>query len=223
MSKYRNALPQLDGGIFLSDGGMETTFIFHDGLELPHFASFVLLDSEAGRRSLKGYYEKYLAIARDGGVGFVLDTATWRANADWGAKLGYDAKCSEGDQPCLGRAPGGAARRMGKCCVTLRDQRCDRTAWRRLQGWQHGCRGSGSLSRPADRGVCRHQCRHGVRIHAQQYQRGDRRRPRGEGAWHALRHLVHGRDRRQAGDGQDAAGSHRDRTTARLAVTRSTT
>ena len=91
MSKYRNALPQLDGGTFLSDGGMETTFIFHDGLELPHFASFVLLDSEAGRRSLKGYYEKYLKIASDRGVGFVLDTATWRANPDWGAKLGYDA------------------------------------------------------------------------------------------------------------------------------------
>ena len=64
MPKYRNALPQMSGGMFLSDGGMETTLIFHDGLELPHFASFVLLDSEAGRRSLKGYYEKYLAIAR---------------------------------------------------------------------------------------------------------------------------------------------------------------
>ena len=91
MARYRNALPQLNGGTFLSDGGMETTLIFHDGLELPHFASFVLLASDAGRRSLKGYYEKYLAIAREGCVGFVLDTATWRANPDWGAKLGYDA------------------------------------------------------------------------------------------------------------------------------------
>ena len=86
MPKYRNALPQLDGGTFLSDGGMETTLIFHDGLELPHFASFVLLDSEAGRRSLKGYYEKYLAIARTAGVGFVLDTATWRANPGLGCE-----------------------------------------------------------------------------------------------------------------------------------------
>ena len=74
MPKYRKALPQMDGGIFLSDGGMETTLIFHDGLELPHFASFVLLDTDAGRQSLKGYYEKYLAIARDSGVGFVLDS-----------------------------------------------------------------------------------------------------------------------------------------------------
>jgi homocysteine S-methyltransferase len=91
MAKYRNALPQLRGGTFLSDGGMETTLIFHDGLELPQFASFVLLDSEAGRQSLRRYYEKYLAIARARGVGFILDTATWRANPDWGRTLGYDA------------------------------------------------------------------------------------------------------------------------------------
>ena len=92
MSKYRKALPQMDGGIFLSDGGMETTLIFHDGVDLPHFASFVLLDTDAGRQRLKGYYEKYLSVARTGGVGFVLDSATWRANPDWGAKLGYDAQ-----------------------------------------------------------------------------------------------------------------------------------
>jgi len=89
--KYRNALPQMDGGIFLSDGGLETTLVFHDGMQLPHFASFVLLDTEAGRRRLKGYYEQYLGISRARCVGFVLDTATWRANPDWGAKLGYDA------------------------------------------------------------------------------------------------------------------------------------
>ncbi len=91
MAKYRDSLPQVDGGMFLSDGGMETTLIFHDGIELPHFASFVLLETEDGRRRLKDYYEKYLRIARDRHIGFVLDSATWRANPDWGAKLGYDA------------------------------------------------------------------------------------------------------------------------------------
>jgi homocysteine S-methyltransferase len=89
MAKYRNALPQMRGGTFLSDGGMETTLIFHDGLELPHFASFVLLDSEAGRQRLKRYYETYLEIARARDVGFILDSATWRANPDWAEKLGY--------------------------------------------------------------------------------------------------------------------------------------
>ena len=91
MARYRDDLPQRSGGIFLTDGGMETTLIFHQGIELPHFAAFVLLDSAEGRQQLKQYYASYLAVARDHGTGFVLDTPTWRANPDWGAKLGYDA------------------------------------------------------------------------------------------------------------------------------------
>jgi homocysteine S-methyltransferase len=90
MAKYRHDLPQRRGGIFLTDGGMETTLIFHEGLDLPHFAAFVLLDSPEGREKLTKYYEAYLAIARDRGVGFVLDSPTWRASSDWGEKLGYD-------------------------------------------------------------------------------------------------------------------------------------
>ncbi|HEY8611958.1 MAG TPA: homocysteine S-methyltransferase family protein [Roseomonas sp.] len=92
MAKYRHALPQLGGKTFLTDGGMETTLIFHEGLDLPHFASFILLETEEGRRQLRRYHEAYLAIARDRGLGFVLDSATWRANPDWGARLGYDAE-----------------------------------------------------------------------------------------------------------------------------------
>ena len=53
MAKYRHALPQRNGGIFLTDGGMETTLIFQEGIELPHFAAFVLLDSDEGRQQLK--------------------------------------------------------------------------------------------------------------------------------------------------------------------------
>jgi len=91
MAKYRHDLPQRRGGIFLTDGGLETTLIFHQRLELPHFAAFVLLDSVDGREHLKRCYEPYLAIAQANGTGFVLDSPTWRANPDWGAKLGYDA------------------------------------------------------------------------------------------------------------------------------------
>jgi homocysteine S-methyltransferase len=92
MSKYRHDLPQLKGGTYLTDGGMETTLIFHEGADLPHFASFVLLAEPAGRKQLKDYYTRYLDIAAKGGTGFVLETATWRTNADWGAKLGYSAE-----------------------------------------------------------------------------------------------------------------------------------
>ena len=91
MTKYRYDLPQHRGGIFLTDGGMETTLIFHEGIDLPHFAAFVLLDSPEGRDSLKRYYASYLAVARDHAIGFVLDSPTWRASSDWGEKLGYDA------------------------------------------------------------------------------------------------------------------------------------
>lgn len=87
------SLPQLDGGLFLGDGGLETSLIYLDGLDLPEFASFVLLRDAAGRASLRHYFERYLELcAATPGAGFVLDTATWRASADWGRKLGYDAE-----------------------------------------------------------------------------------------------------------------------------------
>jgi len=82
-------LPQLSGGTFATDGGMETTLIFDAGLELPHFAAFVLLDDQKGVEALREYYRPYIETARGHGVGIVLDTPTWRANPDWGAKLGY--------------------------------------------------------------------------------------------------------------------------------------
>jgi homocysteine S-methyltransferase len=89
IGKHRHHLPQGDGKLFLTDGGIETTLIFLEGLELPHFAAFDLLRERAGWDALRKYYERYLAIAVANRVGFVLESATWRASADWGAKLGY--------------------------------------------------------------------------------------------------------------------------------------
>jgi S-methylmethionine-dependent homocysteine/selenocysteine methylase len=88
----RERLPQLGGGPFITDGGLETVLIFEYGLELPDFAAFVLLDDQDGREALRSYYESYLAIARERGAGLVLDIPTWRANADWGERLGYSAE-----------------------------------------------------------------------------------------------------------------------------------
>lgn len=88
-----HALPQLAGGWYLTDGGIETTLIYQEGIELPEFAAFVLLDSPAGRQTLRRYYERYLAIAAAApGAGFVLESPTWRAGVDWGRRLGYDAR-----------------------------------------------------------------------------------------------------------------------------------
>jgi S-methylmethionine-dependent homocysteine/selenocysteine methylase len=88
-----NSLPQLSGDrVFLTDGGLETSLIFHRGLDLPLFASYPLLDDEQGRAALRDYFARYLDVAREHGAGFVLDTATWRSNPDWGAQLGHDAE-----------------------------------------------------------------------------------------------------------------------------------
>jgi S-methylmethionine-dependent homocysteine/selenocysteine methylase len=89
MSKYRTRLPQLGGKLFLTDGGLETTLIFHDGIDLPCFASFDLMRTQDGKDRLRAYFERYLAIAKAERMGFILDGPTWRASPDWGEKLGY--------------------------------------------------------------------------------------------------------------------------------------
>lgn len=82
-------LPQLGEAIFLTDGGIETDLIFNQGIDLPHFASIVLMDSDAGRRALIRYFEKFVAVARAAGCGFILESPTWRASRDWAEPLGY--------------------------------------------------------------------------------------------------------------------------------------
>jgi homocysteine S-methyltransferase len=74
---------------FLTDGGLETTLIFHRGIELREFAAFDLLRDERGTAALSEYFEPYLRLAREQNAGFVLDTATWRASPDWAERLGY--------------------------------------------------------------------------------------------------------------------------------------
>lgn len=91
MSKYRRALPQLKDRLFTTDGGLETTLVFHEGIDLPHFAAFDLLKDEPGTQRLRDYFARYARIARRFHLGLILEAPTWRASSDWGAKLGYDA------------------------------------------------------------------------------------------------------------------------------------
>ena len=90
-TNYRDRLPQLDGDLFLTDGGIETVLTFNEGLELPEFAAFDLLKDETGTETLRSYYAPYVRLARERRIGFVLESPTWRASARWGAKIGYDA------------------------------------------------------------------------------------------------------------------------------------
>ena len=89
MARYRTALPQANGDLVITDGGLETDLIFHEGFDLPLFAAFPLVADPAGREALQRYYDRYVGIAGANGVGLVLESPTWRANPDWAPQLGY--------------------------------------------------------------------------------------------------------------------------------------
>ena len=92
MTKMKIDLRELGETVLLTDGGLETSLVFLDGLDLPCFAAFPLLGKEDGRERLGRYFRQYLDIAEQHGVGFVLDTPTWRANPDWAGKLGFSSE-----------------------------------------------------------------------------------------------------------------------------------
>jgi S-methylmethionine-dependent homocysteine/selenocysteine methylase len=89
MVKYRSDLPQLHGRLFLTDGGIETSLIFLQGVELPYFAAVDLLKDDSGRNALWTYYSPYVELAAAKGFGFILESPTWRASPDWAEKLGH--------------------------------------------------------------------------------------------------------------------------------------
>jgi S-methylmethionine-dependent homocysteine/selenocysteine methylase len=88
-SRHRHHLPQLEDRLFLTDGGIETSLIFHDGLDLPLFAAFDLLKDDDGTAALRNYFRPYAKLAADNGTGFVLESPTWRASPRWAKELGY--------------------------------------------------------------------------------------------------------------------------------------
>ena len=90
MQTTKPKLPHQSADLFLTDGGLETTLIFIDGIELPYFAAFDLLKEDAGYQRIKKYYQHYLDIAGKFKTGFILESPTWRANPYWAKKLNYD-------------------------------------------------------------------------------------------------------------------------------------
>ncbi|SJN08060.1 Homocysteine S-methyltransferase domain protein [Leucobacter sp. 7(1)] len=77
--------------VTIADGGIETALTDRLGQELPEFAAFVLLETAAGRDALRAYYAPFIELAAEQRLPLVLDTPTWRANPDWGARVGADA------------------------------------------------------------------------------------------------------------------------------------
>jgi len=93
MAKFRGTLPQLASPtVILSDSGMETDLIFHEGFDLPLFASFTMLDDKTSTEALRNYYRRHIQVARDADVGFLLEAPTWRASIAWARQLGLDER-----------------------------------------------------------------------------------------------------------------------------------
>ena len=96
MSQFRSCLPLLDRDrLFLASGGLETSLVFHEGIDLPHFASFTLLEDNASAALIEQHFDRFCSLARDRKTGLMLSTPTWRANRDWGQKLGYSDSALE--------------------------------------------------------------------------------------------------------------------------------
>ena len=87
MSQYRSGLPQLSGGLFLADAGIETDLIFNRGIEIREFAAHTLLPDPEGRQAMADYFRTFLALARRHQAGFILDSQTWKAHTHWSADL----------------------------------------------------------------------------------------------------------------------------------------
>ncbi|WP_368187144.1 homocysteine S-methyltransferase family protein [Aestuariibius sp. HNIBRBA575] len=84
-------LPHQTTDRFLTYTGYETDLIFTQGIDLPGFASFPLLETDQGRAALARYYVELMALGQAAGMRVLLEAPTWLAHADRGAALGYDA------------------------------------------------------------------------------------------------------------------------------------
>jgi S-methylmethionine-dependent homocysteine/selenocysteine methylase len=102
MPRYRNALPQLSGDIYLADAGVETDLIFNHGIEIREFAAHTLLPIPQGRTALSRYFEGFLSLAKQQNTGFILDTVTWKAHRHWAEKLGAtDDELKAANEDCV--------------------------------------------------------------------------------------------------------------------------
>ncbi len=56
MTRFRDVLPQLGPDVFLTDSGLETDLLFNQGVDLPQFAAFPLLNDSEGTDRLRTYF-----------------------------------------------------------------------------------------------------------------------------------------------------------------------
>lgn len=73
---------------FLTDGGLETSLIFKDEIDIPSFAALTLLRDASACDAMRRYFDRFLREAENASCGFVLDTCTWRGCVSWADTLG---------------------------------------------------------------------------------------------------------------------------------------
>ena len=93
MSQRSTPLPQTEGGVFLTDAGLETVLIFHQGIDLPCFAAFPLVDNEAGREAFRTATTTTFPGSRSRARhGLRPQLADLAGEPGLGRQLGYDAE-----------------------------------------------------------------------------------------------------------------------------------
>lgn len=80
----------MSSNVFLTNAGTNTMLSYKRNINLPYNAAFILLFDQTGIDELESLYREHIEVALRYGHGLILDTVTWRANPDWGAKLNYD-------------------------------------------------------------------------------------------------------------------------------------
>lgn len=84
-----NSLPQLNGQICLTEGGIETYMQYKKGHELKSFCLFDLMNDPDAVSDLRVYHERLIEVALKHKVGAILDGIHYRTSRDWGELLGY--------------------------------------------------------------------------------------------------------------------------------------
>ena len=176
-----DSLPQTAGDrLYLTDGGLETTLVFHRGIDLPLFAAFPLLDSDDGRAALREYFVPYLELAAEPRRRVRARHADVARERGLGAAAGLRPRRARPRQPRRGRLRAGAARGRGPGARADPRQRRHRAARGRVRGRRPDDRGGGGgLPRAAGRGLRRGRRGHADRRDDDLRRGGDRRRPRG--------------------------------------------
>ena len=87
----KRPLPHETDQRYLVFAATGTDLIFNRGMELPGFASFPLNEDPKAQPVVVDQMRDLVQVAKDNGLGCIIDTLTWMANRDRAAPHGYDA------------------------------------------------------------------------------------------------------------------------------------